>query len=102
MSAAAQADPNPQTSFEEVIVNDPELEELLEKRQKAKDSAKAVNKKAREADIVAKDALEKLKLGDVPHRIGRFVVSIKPTAAKSVSFETAAGTRLSIKADKPE
>ncbi len=97
MTTTAEA--NPQTSLYETTIEDEAIEQLLEARQKAKDSAKAVSKKARDAHAAAKVALEALDLGhDAPVRIGRFVVSLKATASRSVSFETAPGTRLSIKA----
>lgn len=88
----------PQTSLYETTLNEPAIEELLEKRAKAKESAKAVTKRARDADTAAKVALEGLDLGtDAPVRIGRFVVARKLTASRSVSFETAPGVRMSIK-----
>jgi hypothetical protein len=93
-SAAA----DPQTSIYETTLDNPELEALLETRDKAKASARAVNKKAKEADDAAKAALEGLDLGtDATVRIGRFVVTLKNTPSKSVSFDTAAGTRWSIR-----
>jgi hypothetical protein len=88
----------PQGGLWEAVIEDATVEELLEKRQKAKESAKAVAKRARDADAAAKVALEGLDLGtDAPVRIGRFVVARKVTASRSVSFETAPGVRMSIK-----
>ncbi len=93
------AEPDPQTSVFETTLEDPAVEDLLEKRDKAKASARAVNKRAKDADTAAKAALEGLDLGtDAPVRIGRFVVTLRNTASRSVQFETAPGTRLTIKA----
>ena len=93
------AEEQPQTSVFETTIEDAAVEALLEARDKAKASARAVNKKARDADQAAKTALEGLDLGaDAPVRIGRFVVTLRHTASRSVQFDTAPGTRLWIKA----
>jgi hypothetical protein len=89
---------DPQTSIYETEIEDENVERLLEARDKAKASARAVNKKARDADSAAKAALEALDLGhDATVRIGRFLVTLKKTESRSVSFDTAPGERWSIK-----
>ncbi len=98
MSEAA-AEAVPQTGLFETVIEDASVEALLEERDKRKQSARAVAKKAKDADMAAKAALEGLDLGtDAPVRIGRFVVTLRNTASRSVQFETAPGTRLTIKA----
>lgn len=88
----------PQTSIYEKLVEDPELESLLEKRQTAKEQAAAVRKKYTDADVAAKESLGWLELGiDAVVRVGRFAITMRKTAPKSVSFETAAGERLAIR-----
>lgn len=87
-----------QTSIYETQIEDETVERLLEARDKAKASARAVAKKAKDADTAAKAALEALDLGhDATVRIGRFLITLKKTEAKSVSFDTAPGERWSIK-----
>jgi hypothetical protein len=101
MSAAAEA--NPQTSLYETTIDNPELEVLLENREKAKNSAKALSKKARDADAAAKVALEGLDLGEAaPVRIGRFIVTLRAVPSRKVQFETDPTTRLNIKLLKGE
>jgi hypothetical protein len=96
MSTVAE---QPQTSVYEAVIENPELEALLENREKRKASAKAVSKQYRDVDAAAKVALDQLDLGDgAPVRIGRFVVASKVTSGRSVSFETAPGRRITIKA----
>lgn len=100
MAVAAES----QTNIYEVVIEDDEVEAALEKRQKAKESASAVNKRYREADAEAKALVNRLDLGvDAPVRVGRFVVSLRSTKSRSVSFETAAGERLTIrKLEEPD
>ena len=96
MSVAAA----PQIRIGELIVENDELEQALEKRQDMKERAGAAGKAYREADVVARAELEKLVDGDEPVRVGRFIVSKSDVAARSVSFETDPTSRLNIRVDK--
>jgi hypothetical protein len=83
-----------QVHMEDQFIEDPELEQLLEDREAAK--AKAAEYYA--LDTKAKSAI--IALGpDGKRRCGRFIVSTKATAGRTVdSFETKAGVRVNIKA----
>jgi hypothetical protein len=75
-------DQSDQTSLYETQLENPEVEELLEAREKVKAQASAVAKRARTADAAAKAALEQLDLGNgAPVRIGRFLVRRRHVAA---------------------
>ena len=89
---------DPQTSIYETVIDDPELAAALEERLKRKTSVANANKRYRQIDETVKARLEELDLGDeAPVRIGRFIVTRKRTAGRSVSFETEPGARLWIK-----
>lgn len=91
------ASPDPQTSIYERIIEDDDLVAALEERQKAKEKAATANKAYREAHDVVKGKITELDLGqDAAVRAGRFVLTNKATAARTVNFETAAGQRLQI------
>jgi len=82
----------PQISMDDRIVTNPALEEMLEDRQLRKMQAAEYRK----ADKKTKETIN--DLNEVPpYRIGRFIISRATTQARSVSFETTEGTRLSIK-----
>lgn len=94
----AAADPDPQTTLYETVIDNPDVEAALEKREKLKQRSKALAKDYRQADAAAKEALNQLDLGaDAPVRIGRFVVSMRQLEGRVVSFETGPSTRLNIK-----
>lgn len=86
-----------QLGMDERIVEDPEVEAALERRQTAKDQASAVRARYEEANVAAAAAIDGLNLaeGEVV-RIGRFRVSRNSVPARSVAFETEATTRVSI------
>ncbi len=82
----------PQIGMDDRIVTNPELEKMLEDRQVLKTQAKEY----RAADKKTKETIN--SLNEVPpYRIGRFIISRATVQARNVSFETAEGTRLSIK-----
>lgn len=87
----------PQISMDDTILENPELEDLLEKRQALKESVASFRK----ADKAAKDAIRSIDT-PTPYRVGRFIISKKDVPAKSVAFETADGLRITIKADDEE
>lgn len=81
-----------QLGLQDVIVEDTELEQLLEKRQSLKEGVSAYNK----ADKEAKVKIETIQT-PTPYRVGRFVIAKTPTPDRSVSFDVMAGNRISIK-----
>ena len=81
-----------QIHMEETILNNPELLEMLEEREAAKEGVR----KYKSIDKEVKDKIGTLP-GKPPFRLGRFVINISPTPPKSVSFETAGSKRISIK-----
>lgn len=88
---------NPQASLYETTIENADLEDALEKRQKAKEKRAAASKAFRDADEEAKGLIAKADLGlDATVRVGRFTLTEKHTPARSVSFDTAAGKRLQI------
>lgn len=89
--------PEAQTSLYETTLDNPELEELLERRERAKAAKGKANKTFKEADGATKDAIGKLDLGiDAPVRCGRFVIRFSPVPAKNVAFTTDPTTQLKI------
>ncbi|MBA7592688.1 hypothetical protein ES708_34881 [subsurface metagenome] len=82
----------PQIHMDETIVENPELEKMLEDRQKLKQSVAEFRKI--DKDVKAKIA----SIGtQTPYRVGRFVISKRDITAKSVSFETQASFSFVIK-----
>lgn len=89
---------NPQTALYETVIDNPDLEKALEQRESRKASRAALQKQFKAADDQVKAELGKLDLGDdAPVRIGRVVITQKPVAGRSVSFDTEPTSRLAIK-----
>jgi hypothetical protein len=80
---------NPQTSIYEKVVEDAELEAALERREELREARSAAVARFGEADVEVRAAIaEKLELGiDAAARVGRFVITKKMRAGRSVSFE---------------
>lgn len=87
----------PQASIYETTIENAELEEALEEREKAKTRATAERKKFRERDEAAKALVATLDLADAPVRVGRFLLTQSEVAGRSVAFETEPSTRLRIR-----
>lgn len=87
----------PQISIYEQTIEDPELEAALERREVLKAAASEARKSLTEATDSIKTTVKALDVADAPVRVGRFVISQRRIAAKSVSFETAPTERLSIR-----
>lgn len=88
----------PQTSIYETTIENAELEAALESREVTKAAASAARTNHAAADEHAKGLAEGLDLGDdAPVRVGRFVLTRKPVAARSVAFDTEPTTRLTIR-----
>lgn len=85
-----------QTSIYETTLDNPDLEQLLERRQKAKDERSKTAAKFKEVDDLCKFKVTELDLGDAPVRVGRFVLTPKTIKARSVSFETEESHRVQI------
>lgn len=86
-----------QIALGETIVEDADLETALERREKAKEASNKARKTFTDADDEAKLRIRELELGDTPARVGRFVVSLRDVAGRSVAFETEPSTRVSIR-----
>ena len=81
------ASTEPQTSIYETEIQNPELLDLLERRQTLRDQRSKLNAKLREIDTVASVKIEELDLADAPVRLGRFLLTPKSREAASRSFE---------------
>ena len=91
------AKPTDQLAFDEQTVQDPDIEAALEERQSRKDSLNAVRKAYDEANELAAAKVAELELPEGgAARIGRFRVTRSAVAARSVSFETKATSRIRI------
>src|SRR3990167_1933142 len=91
------AKPTDQLAFDEQTVEDPDIESALEERQSRKDSLNAVRKAYDEANELAAAKVAELELPEGgAARIGRFRVTRSAVAARSVSFETKATSRIRI------
>lgn len=94
---------HPQTAIDEKLIANDELEKALEARENAKAQASAVAKRYRDLDSAAKVMLEEFQLADGEvARCGRFRIHKARVAPRSVSFETAATSRLRIRCDNDE
>ena len=91
------ATPQPQASIYEATIENAELEQALEERERAKAKAGEARKEYAEIDEQAKTLVNGLDLGDdAPVRVGRFILTRRPVAARSVAFETSPTSRLTI------
>lgn len=87
----------PQTSIYETTIENPDIEDALEKRDQLRERASEARALFKEADDAAKAKLQALDLGtDAPVRVGRFVVKRIMRQGRSVSFETEASVQLRI------
>jgi hypothetical protein len=94
--------PEPQTSLDEVTVDNAALEQRLEERERAKARAGTARKAYQQADDRAKAIAGELDLGDGDVvRVGRFVLAQRSVPAREVSFGTSPSSRLTIRVAKP-
>lgn len=92
----------PQTGLMgESVIDRPDLEKLLEDRQRAADRRKTINADYRKADRGAKGIIEAIELEPGEFRCGRFVITIEEKPARSVEFEVDAKRSVRIKPAKP-
>jgi hypothetical protein len=91
------AKPTDQLAFDEQTVEDPDVEAALEERQSRKDSLSAVRKDYEEANELALAKVAELELPEGgAARVGRFRIVRSAVAARSVTFETKATSRVRI------
>jgi hypothetical protein len=88
----------PQASLYEATIENAELEQALEDRERQRNAVAASRKRFREIDDRAKVLIGGLDLGDdAPVRVGRFLITRTAVAARSVAFDTEPTTRLTIR-----
>jgi hypothetical protein len=86
-----------QLAFDEKVIDDPDLEEALEDREKVKSQRSALNAKFKEKHEQAVELIDELDITeDTVIRCGRFRVSKSPVAPRSVEFTTNPTERLTI------
>lgn len=91
------ATPNEQTALDEVVVEDADLEKLLNDRLLAHGAKGEATKKFKTLHDAAMGRIQSIGLEDgQAARVGRFRVSKTAVAARSVSFDTAPTSRLTI------
>lgn len=87
----------PQTGFDEQVIEDSDLEDALEERQVAKIALSEQRKAFKEAKAAADTEVAKLELPDGHAvRVGRFRITRTAIPGRSVSFETDARSQISI------
>lgn len=92
------ASEQPQTSVYETEIVNQALEKALIEREQLKDARREAGAAFNEIDDRVKAMIEGLELGDeAPVRVGNFVIERKLSPARSVSFDTEARKRISIK-----
>lgn len=90
-----------QISMDEKWLEDPDLLDVLERREESRGHLEEYRKIYSQVDQEAKGAMAELpQLGEGPVRIGRFVLSRKEVGAKSVSFNSKAKVEFGIKLAK--
>lgn len=93
----ATASANQQTSIYETTIENSALEDLLEKREAAKEERSSAQDKFRRADEAARAEIAKLEVGlDAPVRVGRFVLKESKREGGHRSFDVSESVQLSI------
>jgi hypothetical protein len=88
----------PQASLYEATIENAELEQALEDRERQRNAVASSRKRFREIDDRTKLLVADLDLGDdAPVRVGRFLITRTAVAARSVAFDTEPTTRLTIR-----
>ena len=91
------AEPAAQTSMDEVVVENSQLEGALEKRERAKAHKAQVTKTFKQADDEVKALLGGMDVEvDAPIRVGMFRIVKRTTKGHAVAFETSPSERLFI------
>ena len=94
----ATVERNTQTSFEEKLVDDPQLLELLRKRRRLNEAKADAAAKAKEAHEAVLAKIEEHDLADgEAMRVGDYVVSKRRVEAADVSFTRGGRSQLTIR-----
>ena len=97
MPETTRANSDDQLAFDEKVVDDPDLENALEEREKVKAQRAALNAKFKEKHEKAVELIDDLGVTeDTVVRCGRFRVSKSHVASRSVEFTTSPTKRLTI------
>lgn len=92
-----------QLALDEKVIEDDEIEEALEEREKRKAAKNAVTTKYREAHEHAVGLINSLGISeDQVVRVGRFRLTKSQVSGRQVAFETAPTERLLITADSDD
>lgn len=86
----------PQQAFDEEPLDKPELAALLARRDEAAVQLAPVKKAYDGLDKQAKAMIEQAELANGSYRCGGYVITIKPTESREVSFERSASKRITI------
>jgi hypothetical protein len=97
MSDQTRSKAQDQLGLDEKVIDDPELEEALEDREKVKAQRSALNAKFKESHGRAVDLIDELDITeDTVVRCGRFRLSVSHVDSRSVEFTTSPTDRLMI------
>lgn len=92
----------PQIGLEDEVLNDSDLQDLLERRQKAKEKASKIRADYTDLNEQAKGRILEMELDGRTVRCGRFLLGIRSSEAQAVSFERRGGRQASIRLVKEE
>lgn len=88
---------DPQTTIDERVVENPELEQALVDRGKLKAFAGEATKKYREQNEIVRGMVAEFALEDGQSiRVGRYRITRTPVAGRAVAFETNPTSRVTI------
>lgn len=88
---------NEQTSIYEKTIEDVELENALDERGRLRDKRKVLNKQIRDVEGAAQVKIDALELGeDSAVRCGKWLLAMRRSDPKDVSFTRGGGTQLRI------
>jgi hypothetical protein len=97
MPDSTRAKSDDQLAFDEKVIEDPELEEALEDREKVKSQRSALNAKFKQKHEHAVEMIDELDITeDTVVRCGRFRLSKSHVDSRSVEFTTSPTERLTI------
>ncbi len=91
-----------QIGLEDEMLNDPDFQDLLERRQKAKEKASKIRADYAELNEQAKGRILEMELDGQTMRCGRFLIGVTTSEAQAVSFERRGGRHASIRLVKDE
>lgn len=91
-----------QIGLEDEVLNDADLQDLLERRQKAKEKTAKVRADYAELNEQAKGRVLEMELDGRTVRCGRFLLGVTTSEVQAVSFERRGGRRASIRLVKDD